>query len=162
MQRFKEIAIVLSGLLGPLLLSAVAQAQFGFTQLPRDDFTWHWGDPEDIARFEDFMINGTDGPFRCELTGKLSPASRLSRADVQNLEADLRGRLDFVQAAAEAMYYLDVQRELDWATLACTRPDPSEVDPEEKAEREARAKEKALREQARRRERQTRAQENAP
>src|SRR5690606_2108949 len=69
-------------LLGTLLYTAGAHAQAipGFVNLPRDDFVWIWGDREDAMqnRFSDFTVNGNEAGFRCELTDRLHPGSRLS------------------------------------------------------------------------------------
>ncbi|HEY8519826.1 MAG TPA: hypothetical protein VIN61_07090 [Gammaproteobacteria bacterium] len=130
----------------------------GLVSLPRDDFTWIWGDQRDGAAggFEDFSVTGHEAGFNCELTGKLHPASRLTPADVRDLEQQLRSSLAFIQAAAEAMYILDQRREIDWAKLDCDKPEPREPTAEESAERVNRALERARREQAERRERQQR------
>ena len=152
MKPLKSAAAVATGILA-LLSYGAANAQFGFYQLPQDDFTWHWGDIERGSGFEDFSTDGTDGRFRCNLTGRLRPGSRLSRVEVRQMETDIGTSLEFVRAAANAMYALDQQRELDWATLSCKTLEPAEVSAEERAERETKARERALRELERRRER---------
>ena len=136
-----------------LALAGQAAAQFGnpFVQLPKNDFTWFWGDRENHRGFEDFDIRGGESRFQCELKARLSPASQLSQSDVRDLEERLRTSLVFVQDAAGLMNQLDFQRDLDWATLACATPKPGPEDQEKKAAREAKAREKALREQAKRR-----------
>ena len=140
------------------LVQGRAVAQFGnpFVQLPKDDFTWFWGDRENQRGIEDFDVSGGESRFHCELKAKLSPASQLSTSDVRNLEDQLRASLVFVQDAAGLMNQLDYQRDLDWARLACSAPKPGPESQEQKSEREAKAREKALREQAKRRARQQR------
>jgi hypothetical protein len=130
--------------------------------LPKDDFTWIWGDREDAAlsRFEDFSVQGGEAGFRCSLTGKLHPGARLSSMEVREFENDLRSSLSFIQASAETMYVLDQQRQIDWAKLDCSKPEGT-VDEEKSQERVDKALEKALRDQARRRERRQREEERA-
>ena len=133
------IAVVLFS--SPLLLNT-ASAQFGTsfpaqTNLPRDDFTWTWGNRNSTRRgIDDFSIFGNDAGFRCDLTGKLQFSSRLSRTDVRKLESDLRASNSFVQAAANAMNNLDARGELDWATLECEKPRSAEEDQEERDKRQ--------------------------
>jgi hypothetical protein len=130
-----------------------AEGQFGLYTLPNNDFTWHWGDMREGARrsFEDLSASGSEAGFRCDLTAKLSPGSRMSPVDVRTLENELSTRLDFIYAVSEAMNYLDQTRELDWATLDCKKPEAAPVSEEERAERESRAREKMQRELERRR-----------
>jgi hypothetical protein len=134
------------------LAESAAHAQFGYT-LPKDDFIWNWGrNPEEIAtRFEDFSVTGGEAGFRCELTGKVGFSGRLSPSDIRALEEELRTRLDFIYAAARYMNDLDRQNLIEWARLACEKPEPTPSTEEEKAEREARAKDKMQREIERRR-----------
>ncbi len=149
------VVIALSAV-GAALAQASAEAQFGnpFVQLPKDDFTWFWGDRENMRGIENFDVQGNESEFRCELTAKLSPGSTLTPSDVRNLQDQLRSSLVFIQDAAGLMNQLDFQRDIDWARLACTHPKPGPVDEEEKAAREQKAREKALRAQAKRRARQ--------
>ena len=144
--------IVIVGI-GAALAQSSARAQFGnpFVQLPKDDFTWFWGDRENLRGIEDFQVSGTESGFHCDLTARLSPASQLSRTDVRSLSDRLRASLVFIQDAAGLMNQLDYQHDLDWARLVCKTYKPGPVDQEAKAEREAKAREKALREQAKRR-----------
>ena len=163
MKSALSIAVATTTLVGALLWQSTTNAQINLPmQLPRDDFTWHWGDVEDARGAEDFSVDGNDGRFRCTLTGRLRIASQMSMMDVRQMESDIRMSMEFVRAAAEAMYVLDQQRDLDWATLACKKPVAAEVTEEEKLERESRAREKALREMQRRRERQQREDANTP
>lgn len=109
-----------------------ANAQFnsglpGQMNLPRDDFTWTWGrKPSGETKFEDFSVFGSEGRFRCDLTGKLSIGTRMSRMDIRDLESELRGQLNFIQSATYMMNNLDAQRQLEWATLECKLPEETE------------------------------------
>ena len=141
-----------------LLLCGTAGAQFsGLVQLPRDDFTWRWGnwERETRSRVEDFSVNGGEAGFRCELTGRLGPGSRMSTREIRQMEMDLSVSLYFIQAAASAMNILDRQLDLDWAELACLKPEGTD-DPEATQERVDRAREKAVQEMLERRERRER------
>ena len=63
----------------------------------------------------------------------------------------------FVQAVANSMYYLELQRDLGYATLDCIRPQVDrDADEEARTEREAKARERAARERERRRARRDR------
>jgi hypothetical protein len=150
----KTIAAVL--VVAPLF-GAAAHAQFGIVTLPQNDFTWRWGDVEESVarRFEDFSVNGGESFFRCELTGKLSPGSRMTVNEVRQMENDLQVSMFFIQSAANTMNALDFRRDLDWAELACVKPERND-DPEASAERVERAREKAVQEMLERRERRER------
>jgi hypothetical protein len=121
---------------------ATVNAQFnsgfgGQMDLPKNDFTWTWGNQRNAGRgMDDFSMFGSEGGFSCDLKGKLSINSRMSRMDVRSLESDLRTKMNFIQAAANAMNGLDAQRQLDWATLDCKKPKRSEEEPNN-AERES-------------------------
>jgi hypothetical protein len=143
------------------LQTSPVAAQFGMVTLPQDDFVWNWGDVERRRGIEDFSVAGNEGRFRCELAGAFGPGSRLTSADARQLENELRSSLFFIQAAAQAMYVLDSRRDLDWATLDCQEPEPTEASEAERAERLERARERALREQAQRRERERRQEDRA-
>ena len=138
-------------------VSGTAAAQFNpYTQLPSEDFIWTWGRriPElEDRRFEDIDVRGNEAAFRCRLQAKLSPGSIMSDNEVRQLENDLQTNLFFVQAVANAMYYLDQCFDLDWAVLDC---DKYQDDPDEatQQERENKAREKAERARERRRSRQ--------
>jgi hypothetical protein len=139
----------------PLLLPNAA-AQFGLYTLPQNDFTWHWGQssPEQAARgIADIEARGSEGFFQCELTAKTRTLT-LTTEETREIETQLTGRLDFIYAVNEAMYYLDQSRQLDWATLDCKKYKEEPKTAEESAEREAEAREKMLRELERRRARQ--------
>jgi hypothetical protein len=138
----------------PLLGPAEAEAQFPLYQLPKDDFIWHWGDTREEAErrgFADFDVSGSEASFRCELTAQLHASSTMNPQEINQIENDLRTRLDFIYAASEAMNYLDRMRALDWAVLDCKQFEPGPVDEAERAEREDRAREKMQREIERRR-----------
>jgi hypothetical protein len=146
---FVRVAAVVS-----ILGAGPALGQIGLYSLPKDNFIWRWGDSENARGIADFSISGGESGFHCDLTGRLSPASRLSPSDVRALEQELRSRLDFIYASATYMNNLDATRDLDWATLDCKRPEATPSTEEEKAEREAKAREKMMREIERRRARQ--------
>lgn len=141
---------------GVMAMQGTAEAQFG-VNLPPDDFTWIWGDRE-VPRggSRDFSLAGSEGSFRCELTGSLRLGSRLSQGDVRQIENEIRGSLFFIQSAANTMNVLDQRRELDWAMLDCAKPEEEDVNSERAQERLEKAREKAVREQAERRERRER------
>jgi hypothetical protein len=145
---------VIALLLG-FLCQGTGNAQFsGFVNLPQNDFTWHWGDWDEsnTRRTEDFSMTGGEAGFSCELTGRLSPSSRMTERDIRELENDLQGGLYFIQAAAYTMNELDRARNIDWAELSCVKPQPTERDAEETQERVDRAREKAVQEMLERRE----------
>ena len=127
-----------------------AHAQFGY-QLPKDDFIWKWGDAELGDRFEDFDVNGAEGGFTCELKGRMRPGSQMSRTDINQMQNEIRTRMDFIYYTANLMNQLDLSRELDWALLTCTKYKAEPSTAEEKAEHEARARERMQREIERRR-----------
>jgi hypothetical protein len=130
---------------------SAAHAQFGYYQLPANDFVWNWGNPERSIGFEDFTVTGGEGGFHCELKGKVSPGSRMTPTDFRALEEQLRSRLDFIYATSSYMNQLDQQRELDWAKLSCAKPQAAPSTEQEKADREAKAREKMQHEIDRRR-----------
>lgn len=140
---------------GVALLPGAALAQFGGS-LPRNDFTWTWGDSGDAARrfAPDFSLSGGEGGFRCDLSGRLRLGSQWSRMDIRQLENDLRVSTFFVRSAARTMNVLDQRRELDWATLDCRKPAESEPDAEAEQEQLDRERQKVIEEMRRRRERQ--------
>jgi hypothetical protein len=145
-----------TALLLSLLCQDAVNAQFsGLVNLPQNDFTWQWGDWDESRRrggSEDFSMTGAEGGFRCELTGRLSPSSRMTELGIRELENELQGSLYFIQAAAYAMNELDRARNIDWAELNCVKPQPTERDAEETQERVDRAREKAVQEMLERRE----------
>tara|TARA_Y100000588_G_C14114434_1_gene864458 strand:+ start:316 stop:717 length:402 start_codon:yes stop_codon:yes gene_type:complete len=126
--------------------------------LPQNDFTWNWGD-ETLARggHRQLSMIGSESGFRCELDARMRITSRLSRQDIRNLENQIRNNVFFVQAVANSMYYLELQRDLGYATLNCVRPQVDrDADEEARANRETRARERAARERERRRARRAR------
>ncbi|MBN1238490.1 MAG: hypothetical protein JXB36_08300 [Gammaproteobacteria bacterium] len=129
-----------------------AHAQFGYS-LPRNDFTWRWGDADETARrrSSDFSVSGGEAGFRCDLQGELRLGSRWTPGDIRQLENDLRVSAFFIRSAAEAMNALDLRREIEWATLDCRKPAESEPDPEAEQEKLDRAREKMIEEMRRRR-----------
>ena len=147
------------GMLGAALLvgggySGAVPAQFGMN-LPRNDFTWTWGDSiENIeTRLSDLSANGSEGGFNCDLTAKLRPGSRYTPSDVRQVENDLRVSLYFIQETANMMNLLDQRREIDWAVLDCKRPQQADPDSEKVQERLERQRQRMIEEQRRRRER---------
>ncbi|HEX7079748.1 MAG TPA: hypothetical protein VF329_01885 [Gammaproteobacteria bacterium] len=147
-------ALVALGFAGP------AAAQFGVS-LPQKDFTWQWGNPVEARGSNDFSTQGSEAGFRCDLRGALRLGSRMTTMDVRALERELGVSLYFIQAATNAMNTLDYQRELDWAVLECTKPEPRELSAEEQQERLDKLRERALRRQAERRERREREEARA-
>jgi hypothetical protein len=130
--------------------ATAARAQF--YQLPKSNFVWNWGDPERTgAKFEDFTVNGGEGGFQCELKGKLNGGSQLTPSDLHTLEDQLRARLDFIYASSNTMNQLDRSRDLQWARLACAKPEAKPLSDQEKADKEAKAREKMQHEIDRRR-----------
>ncbi len=119
-------------LLSSLFFLNMVDAQFssgfpGQMNLPQGDFTWTWGRKlSGEVKFEDFSVFGHELAFRCDLTGKLRIGTRMSRMDIRNLESELRDQISFIQSATYMMNNLDARRELEWATLECKLPEPSE------------------------------------
>lgn len=135
-----------------LLTATAAHAQFGYYQLPKNDFIWNWGDPErNGMKFEDFTVNGGEGGFNCELKGKLTGASQLTPSQLHQLEDQLRSRLDFIYASSTTMNQMDNAHELMWARLSCAKPQAKQMTDQEKADKEAKAREKMQHEIDRRR-----------
>jgi hypothetical protein len=159
----RSVATVAAVLSGALSLGTV-NAQFSpFVNLPQSDFTWRWGDWENSGtrRSEDFSVSGSEGGFRCDLIGRLSPGNRMTDLQVRQMANDLSVSLYFIQAAANAMNVLDQQRDLDWAELACVKPQPAEGDAQAQQEKVDRAREKALKDMLERRERREREEQRS-
>ena len=137
----------------------IANPQYiGRMVLPQNDFTWNWGD-EALARGGNRQLSmfGSESGFRCELNARMRLTSRLSRQDIRSLENSIRDNVFFVQAVANSMYYLEIQRDLGYATLDCVRPQVDrDQDEEARTEREEKARERAARERERRRARRER------
>jgi hypothetical protein len=143
--------------LAPLLI-APAVAQLPLYNLPKDDFRWNWGDANADQRrgMADIEVSGSESFFTCDFTARMRPSSPMSMTEIRDLENELRSRIDFIYAVSEKMYYLDLNRSIDWATLDCKRYEPEAASPEERAERENEARQKMLRELEKRRARQQR------
>lgn len=126
-------------------------AQFGLPmQLPENDFIWRWG--SDASRgFADIDVFGSDGRFRCELTGKIRLSGRITSSETRDLEQQLRSSMQFVYEATYTMNQLDASGNLEWAILDCKQPVEDEDTEDEVAEREAKARERAERRRERRR-----------
>lgn len=158
--RRSSITAALVVVTAPLLvLPSAARAQVPYYQLPKNNFTWHWGSsgPETEHRgVADIDVSGHEASFSCDLTAQMRVSSTMSQPEINQIENDLRTRIDFIYAVSEAMNYLDRMRVLDWATLDCKKPEEAPVDEAESAEREARAREKMQRELDRRRARDAR------
>jgi hypothetical protein len=147
----KRIALFAAIALGGLAAGS-AHAQFGYYQLPQNDFVWNWGvNPDRQIGFEDFTVTGGEGGFHCELKGKMSGGSTMTPTQIHQLQDTLRARLDFIYASSQYMNQLDQQRELDWARLSCMKPEATPATAQEKADREAKAREKMQKEIERRR-----------
>jgi hypothetical protein len=117
---------------------STARAQFG-VQLPQNDFTWNWGDQKEISsskRFPDFTLKGGEAGFNCDLNGKMRLGSNYSLGDIRQIEDQITMSLYFIEASASIMNALDQQRDLEWATLACTKPKKSEAETAKEAEKQ--------------------------
>ena len=142
-----------------MVVPGAAEAQFGgFVNLPRNDFTWVWGDQDDAerGRGRDINVRSIDRGFDCTLTAALSPSNRMTTMDIRQLENNLRTAMDFIYYSANTMYSLERSFDLDWGKLDCARMQPTEADEDKQQERVNRALERARREQAERRERRER------
>jgi hypothetical protein len=150
------VALALSG--AAVLLPSYAVGQFGFPQLPNNDFMWRWGDAKDEEatdlRAEDFRARGGEMSFQCVLTGALGPGSQITMQQLQEMERTLVGSISFIQASAETMNELERTFELGWAILDCKKAQPGDEDPEKVEEEVERARQKAVEDMLRRRERQ--------
>ena len=155
--RVPKILTVVVAAIVPLLIVPAA-AQLPLYTLPNNDFRWNWGSANLDQRrgTADIEVSGSESFFTCDFTARMRPSSPMSVTEIRALENELRTRLDFIYAVSEKMYYLDLNRSIDWATLDCKRYEPEPASPEEKAERESEAREKMLRELERRRARQQR------
>lgn len=126
-------------------------------QLPSNDFTFNWGDlgKRTDKAFVDLRVSGIEEDFSCDLTMELAARSKLTDADMRDLAQQLSSGFTFIYDATMAMNAIDNRREIEWATLVCTKGSNAELDPDAdaRAEREAKARERALRAQQRRRER---------
>jgi hypothetical protein len=150
--REAATALFITAMLAPSL----ASAQFGILNYPNEDFIWRWANARDAEPRlgpEDFEARGQEATFDCVLTGALSPGSHVTDLELKEMEYQLQSSLFFIQASAELMNELELQREIAWATLDCKKPQPSEQDAAELEEEVERARQKAVEEMLRRRER---------
>jgi len=136
----------------PALIAAgfasVASAQLGTYQIPNNNFIWRWGDENgrNIHRAEDLEVSGTEAGFRCDLTAAISPASHLSPTEVRQIASQLATAIDFIYKSTMLMNDMHAQRQIDWATLSCARPEATPSSEAEKAEHEQKAREKMQKE----------------
>jgi len=135
-----------------VLFATSALAQFGYT-LPNADFRWNWGQTDLERRFghADLEMTGHEAFFDCEFTARFRVTANRTPSDIRAIRDSLATRLDFIYAVSETMYYMEQNREIDWATLDCKRHEAAPTSPEERAERQDQAREKMLRELERRR-----------
>lgn len=135
------------------LLATVAVAQLPLYTLPAGDFRWNWGETDLERRIgrPDIEMNGSESFFDCDLTVRFRVSTNMSHSDIRAVRDSLSTRLDFIYAVSETMYYLDQNRDIDWATLDCVKYEPEPRSPDDSAERQNEAREKMLRELERRR-----------
>jgi hypothetical protein len=121
--------------------------------LPKADFKWHWGNTDLERRFghADLEMSGGESFFDCELTARFRPTANATVSYIREIRDSLSTRLDFIYAVSETMYYLELNRDIDWATLDCKKYEPEPRSPEASAQRQDEAREKMLRELERRR-----------
>jgi hypothetical protein len=157
--QIRRIASIIAAALVLACQAWPAHAQFGAfpVNLPKDDFTWNWGDLERSKnrRFADLNATGGEAGFRCTLEGKLSAGSHMTPSDIRQLQNDLGSSLYFIEAATNAMNTLDYQRELDWAILDCDKPEGT-ADPAKTQASLDKAKAKAVKKLIERREKRER------
>ncbi len=159
MRNLSNPTVFAAAVLVAMVVPGAAEAQFGgFVNLPRNDFTWVWGDQDDAerGRGRDINVRSIDRGFDCTLTAALSPSNRMTTMDIRQLENNLRTAMDFIYYSANTMYSLERSFDLDWGKLDCARMQPTEADENKQQERVDRALERARREQAERRERRER------
>lgn len=159
MRNLRYPTVLAAAFLVAMVVPGAAEAQFGgFVNLPRNDFTWVWGDQDDAerGRGRDINVRSIDRGFDCTLTAALSPSNRMTTMDIRQLENNLRTAMDFIYYSANTMYSLERSFDLDWGKLDCARMQPTEADEDKQQERVNRALERARREQAERRERRER------
>lgn len=137
--------------------ASAAKAQFGLPGLlvlPEDDFIWIWGNREraEAGRASDMSMTTLDQGFRCELNARFSASNNLSMPEIREFEGNLRTSPFFIETVANAMYQLELRRDIDWAVLQCVKLSETE-DREAQAEHEAKLRERAERRRDRRRER---------
>jgi hypothetical protein len=129
-----------------------AAAQY-FYQLPNADFKWNWGEVREDRRFghADIDMTGGEANFDCQFTLRFRPTANMTVTDIRNFRDELGRRLDFIYAVSEQMYYLEQNRDVDWATLDCKKFQAEPKTADEIAERQNEARDKMLRELERRR-----------
>jgi hypothetical protein len=134
-----------------LLFATGAVAQF--YSLPNASFRWNWGETDLERRFghPDIEMTGREAFFDCDFTVRFRPSTNSTPSYIRAVRDSLNARLDFIYAVSETMYYMDQNREIDWATLDCEKYEAPPTSPEQSAERQTEAREKMLRELERRR-----------
>lgn len=159
MRDRQSLTVLGTSLVISCLVPVVADAQvggaFGQLNLPNNDFTWVWGDLERTSsrKTQDLLVRSADSGFQCTLKTRFALGSRLSRAQEREIEQDLRTTPYFIQDTAYVMNSLDRERQLDWATLECVKPQSnlSEAEQQERLDKlRERAMEKGERRRARR------------
>ncbi|HEX5418659.1 MAG TPA: hypothetical protein VFY39_01535 [Gammaproteobacteria bacterium] len=147
-----------------IAVQSSAHAQFG-VQLPKSDFTWNWGEQREISsakKFPDFTLKGGEAGFNCDLDGKMRLGSNYSLGDIRQIEDEITTSPYFIEASASIMNVLDQQRDLEWATLACTKPKKTEAETAKQAEKQQESlqklHDKAVRKLIKRREKRERAE----
>jgi hypothetical protein len=134
------------------LWAATAAAQY-FYQLPNADFRWNWGEVREDKRFgqPDIEMTGGEANFDCQFTLRFRPTADMTVTAIRDFRDGLARRLDFIYAVSEQMYYLEQNRDVDWATLDCKKFEAEPKTADEIAERQNEAREKMMRELERRR-----------
>jgi hypothetical protein len=145
-------ASLLVGATAPAVIFAQAGSVFGQINLPDTDFTWVWGNLERSRGREDISLRGSEAGFQCVLKTQFSPGNRMTMPEQRELEASLQTALYFIQNAAYTMNDLDFQREIEWATLVCEKPENT-TDEAAQQERLEKLRERALRKSEKRIER---------
>lgn len=147
MRRSRTTAAAAAALIS-VGFAAAASAQLGTYQLPNSNFIWRWGDENGraIHRAEDLEVSGGEAGFRCDLTAAISPASHLDPSEVRRIATQLATAIDFIYKSTMLMNDMHAQRQIDWATLSCARPEATPSTEAEKAEHEAKAREKMQKE----------------
>ena len=161
MNRFK---IPAAALIACMIAAPDARAQASLptiTQLPNHDFVYTWGSNSgvDARRRPDFTITGFEDIFRCTLTGRFKPASRMrDYYELRQFEQQLSETLYFITDSTETLNSLYLNNQVDWAVLDCIIPEGVESD-DETQQKLQKAIEKAERQRERRRAREDRESE---
>jgi hypothetical protein len=121
--------------------------------LPNADFRWNWGEVREDKRFgqPDIEMTGGEANFDCQFTLRFRPTADMTVTAIRDFRDGLARRLDFIYAVSEQMYYLEQNRDVDWATLDCKKFEAEPKTADEIAERQNEAREKMMRELERRR-----------